>query len=29
VRVQQKIGNGGSLIRVRTVNGDIRIKQGN
>ncbi len=28
VRVRQKLGNGGPLIRVRTVNGDIRIKQG-
>jgi DUF4097 and DUF4098 domain-containing protein YvlB len=28
VRVKQKIGKGGPLIRIRTVNGDIRIKQG-
>ncbi|MGE5728863.1 MAG: M56 family metallopeptidase, partial [Gemmatimonas sp.] len=28
VRVKQNIGKGGPVIRVRTVNGDIRIKQG-
>jgi hypothetical protein len=28
VRVRQKIGNGGPVIRVRTVNGDIRLKRG-
>jgi hypothetical protein len=28
VRVKQKIGKGGPLIRIRTVNGDIRIKRG-
>jgi len=28
VRVRQNIGKGGPVIRVRTVNGDIRIKQG-
>ena len=28
VRVRQKIGKGGPVIRVRTVNGDIRLKQG-
>ncbi len=28
VRARQKIGNGGPLIRVRTVNGDIKLKQG-
>ncbi|MEO7039696.1 MAG: hypothetical protein ABI186_06660, partial [Candidatus Elarobacter sp.] len=27
VRVRQKLGKGGPLIRVRTVNGDIKIKQ--
>ncbi len=29
VRARQKIGNGGPLIRVRTVNGDINLKQAN
>ncbi|MBA3831865.1 MAG: M56 family metallopeptidase [Chthoniobacterales bacterium] len=29
VRVKQKIGKGGALIRVRTVNGDIRLSEGN
>jgi hypothetical protein len=28
VRVRQNVGKGGPLIRIRTVNGDIRIKQG-
>jgi hypothetical protein len=28
VRVKQTIGKGGPVIRIRTVNGDIRIKQG-
>ncbi len=29
VRARQKIGNGGPLIRVRTVNGDIKLKEAN
>ena len=28
VRVRQDIGNGGPVIRIRTVNGDITIKRG-